>query len=159
MAGAASAWHLARQLLWSIALMGSLTSTVFLGMVLFAVVRYVIRGRTLQRITGVPPQELPMVTILKPLHGLEPKLEQNLESFFRQDYPNFVIVFGARSGEDLALTVVERLRAKYPHVHTRTVVSGEPTWPNAKVYSLSKMIASAARRVSRHQRQRYPGAA
>ena len=145
MASVAPAWHLLRQLLWSVALIGSLTSTVFLGMVLFAAVRYVMSCRTpRQRVLGAPPLELPPVTILKPLHGMEPRLEENLESFFRQDYPNFTIVFGARSCEDRALEVVDKLQAKYPHVPTRIVVSGEPSWPNAKVYSLSKMIASSA---------------
>ncbi len=85
------------------------------------------------------------MTILKPLHGMEPRLEENLESFFRQDYPDFTIVFGARSCEDQALGVVDRLQTKYPQVQTRIVVSGEPSWPNAKVYSLSKMIASVPR--------------
>jgi ceramide glucosyltransferase len=145
MAGAAPAWHLLRQLLWSVALMGSLTSTVFLGMVLFAAGRYVMTCRTpRQRVLGVPLRELPRVTILKPLHGMEPRLEENLESFFQQDYPNFTIVFGARSREDQALSVVDRLQARYPQVQTQIVVSGEPSWPNAKVYSLSKMIASSA---------------
>ena len=75
---------------------------------------------------------------------MEPQLEENLESFFRQDYPEFTIVFGARNCEDPALGVVDSLQAKYPQVRTRIVVSGEPSWPNAKVYSLSKMIASSA---------------
>lgn len=145
MAGAAPAWHLVRQLLWSIVLMGSLTSTVFLGMVLFAAVRYAMTCRTQrQRVLGVPLWELPAVTILKPLHGREARLEENLESFFRQDYPEFAIVFGVRNYEDQALSVVDKLQAKYPQVPTRIVVSGEPSWPNAKVYSLSNMMASCA---------------
>ncbi len=74
---------------------------------------------------------------------MEPELEENLESFFRQEYPDFAIVFGVRDCEDRALTVVDKLQAKYPQVQTRIVVSGEPSWPNAKVYSLSKMIASS----------------
>jgi ceramide glucosyltransferase len=145
MAGAAPAWHLVRQLLWSIVLMGSLTSTVFLGMVLFAAVRYAMTCRTQrQRVLGVPLWELPAVTILKPLHGREARLEENLESFFRQDYPEFAIVFGVRNYEDQALSVVDKLQAKYPQVPTRIVVSGEPSWPSAKVYSLSNMMASCA---------------
>ena len=145
MASAAPAWHVLRHLLWSIALMGSLTSTVFLGMVLFAAVRYAMNCRTQRRrVLGVPLRDLPPITILKPLHGREPRLEQNLESFFRQDYPEFAIVFGARSFDDQALRVVDQLQAKYPQVPTRIVVSGEPSWPNAKVYSLSKMMASCA---------------
>ncbi len=144
MVSAAPTWHLLRQLLWSIALLGSLTSTIFLGMVLFAAIRY-IRScrRPRQRVLDVASRQLPPVTILKPLHGMEPELEENLESFFRQDYPDFALVFGVRDCEDQALTVVDKLQAKYPQVLTRIVVSGEPSWPNAKVYSLSKMIASS----------------
>ena len=74
---------------------------------------------------------------------MEPRLEATLESFFRQDYPDFEIIFGARSRDNEALVVVERLRAKYPEVRTQVVISGEPSWPNAKVFSLAKMIASS----------------
>ena len=88
--------HVLRHLLWFGALIGTLTSTVFLGMVLFAAVRYALNCRR-QRTQLVPTPNLPSVTILKPLHGMEPKLEENLESFFRQDYPEFAIVFGVRN--------------------------------------------------------------
>jgi ceramide glucosyltransferase len=124
--------------------MGLITSTVFLGMVLFATVRYEMSQNLERRTWDISPAGLPPVTILKPLHGMEPQLEQNLESFFRQDYPEFTIVFGTRSGEDPALVVVDKLQSKYPQVRTRKVVSGTPSWPNAKVYSLNKMIASSA---------------
>src|ERR1035438_3291825 len=109
MASATPAWHVLRHLLWFTALIGSLTSTVFLGMVLFAAVRYAMTCRSQRpRVLGVPLRELPPVTILKPLHGREARLEENLESFFQQDYPNFEIVFGARSPEDQALGVVDK---------------------------------------------------
>jgi ceramide glucosyltransferase len=87
--------------------------------------------------------ELPAVTIFKPLHGMEPNLGENLSSFFRQNYPAFEIIFGAREQGDAALSVVEDLRKKFPQVTSRIVVSGPPTWPNAKVYSLAKMIPLA----------------
>jgi ceramide glucosyltransferase len=140
---AVPAGHVLRHLLWFGALAGTLTSTVFLGMVLFAAVRYAVNCRRQRTQLVPPPPHLPSVTILKPLHGMEPKLEENLESFFRQDYPEFAIVFGVRNVSDPALRVVDNLQAKYPQVHTRIVIAGEPSWPNAKVYSLSKMIASS----------------
>src|SRR5205085_5002026 len=86
----------------------------------------------------------PFVTVLKPLHGLEPMLERNLESFFCQDYPRFEIIFGARNAEDPALKVVDKLRARYPNVKASIVLSGEPEYPNAKVFALEKMVAAAA---------------
>src|SRR5262249_47493373 len=83
----------------------------------------------------------PPVTILKPVRGLEPQLERNLESFFLQDYPDFEIIFGTRQSSDPALKVVESLRLKYPHVRVRVALSGEPAYPNAKVFTLEKMLA------------------
>src|SRR5437667_2865939 len=75
---------------------------------------------------------------------MEPQLDGNLKSFFLQDYPDFEIIFGARHGTDPALRIVESLQQKYPHVRTRIVLSGEPVWPNAKVFALDKMLALAA---------------
>jgi ceramide glucosyltransferase len=88
----------------------------------------------------------PAVTVLKPLHGMEPKLEKNLESFFRQDYPNFEIIFGVREASDPALAVVEKLRQSHPQVKSHIVLSGPPTWANAKVFSQQKMLAFASAR-------------
>jgi ceramide glucosyltransferase len=134
----------ARHLLWYLAVFGSFTSTVFLGLVTVAALRYVQVSRLRRRqALATARHDLPPVTVLKPVHGMEPRLEENLESFFRQDYPQFEIIFGARSRDNEALAVVERLRARYPNVRTQVVISGDPSWPNAKVFSLAKMIASS----------------
>lgn len=144
MAGAVGVDPSLRHLLWFAAALGSLTSTIFLGMVVVAAFRYVRKARREQaEVFSASALDLPAVTILKPVHGMEPRLEETLESFFRQDYPDFEIIFGARSASNEALDVVAELRAKYPHVRTRVVISGDPAWPNAKVFSLSKMMAAS----------------
>jgi ceramide glucosyltransferase len=79
------------------------------------------------------------VSVLKPLCGLEPGLDKNLESFFRLDYPQFELVFGTRDDRDPALNVVRELQRRHPHVPVKIVLSGEPDRPNAKVCSLIKM--------------------
>ena len=45
--------------------------------------------------------------------------------------------------DDPAIAVAERLRARYPGVPSRLIVTGEPPYPNAKVYSLDRMLAAA----------------
>jgi ceramide glucosyltransferase len=84
------------------------------------------------------------VSILKPLHGVDEGLEENLRSFFTQDYPIFEILFAVRDAADPAVAVVERLRREYPQVPAGLVVTGEPPYPNAKVFSLDHMLRAAS---------------
>jgi ceramide glucosyltransferase len=98
------------------------------------------------RYRAVRPPELrdaPAISVLKPLAGIDDGLEQNLRSFFEQSYPRFEILFAVRSSEDPAIALVERLRAAYPAVPSRLIVTGEPPYPNAKVFSLDRMLAAA----------------
>src|SRR5579862_4611954 len=142
--GATLVEHFSRHLLWYVAIFGSFTSTIFLAMALIAALRYALVARRARRATLLLGMEsLPPVTVLKPVHGLEPRLEETLESFFRQEYPNFEIIFGARREDDASLSVIAKLRARYPQVRARVVISGEPSWPNAKVFSLAKMMGSS----------------
>lgn len=132
----------AATVLFAIAVVGTISSTIFLLLAFAAAWRY---WRVVQIALNVASgSSLPRVTILKPVHGLEPRLRENLESFFRQDYPEFEIVFGARSNDDPALRVVEEIRQRYPQVECRVILSGPPAWPNAKVFSLDKMIAATS---------------
>lgn len=120
-------------------ILGLLSSTTYLLLAIVAARRFRRESRNERRTVA----QLPFVSVLKPLHGMEPMLERNLESFFRQDYPKFEIVFGARHREDPALQIVEGLRLKYPQVRTSVVLSGEPEYPNAKVFALEKMMSAA----------------
>ncbi|MEI9971089.1 MAG: bacteriohopanetetrol glucosamine biosynthesis glycosyltransferase HpnI [Ignavibacteriota bacterium] len=89
------------------------------------------------------PGAAPPISILKPLAGAEEGLEDNLRSFFEQDYPSFEILFAVRSASDPAIAVVENLQARYPTVPSRLIVTGEAPYANAKVYSLNLMLESA----------------
>ena len=89
----------------------------------------------------------PPVSILKPLAGAEEGLEENLRSFFEQRYPQFEILLAVRHAADPAVAIVERLRARYPAVPSRLIVTGEPPYANAKVYSLERMLEAASHRL------------
>ena len=130
------------RVLLAVSAFGIASSSVFLFLVLLAAIRFSRQSVGL-RITAqnAPSDKLPPVTIFKPVHGMEARLEQNLESFFQQDYPDFEIIIGARSADDPAIILSEKLRQRYPQIKSRIVASGPPPWPNAKVYTLDKMIA------------------
>jgi ceramide glucosyltransferase len=84
------------------------------------------------------------VSVLKPLHGIDDGLEANLRTFFEQEYPVFEILFAVRDPRDPAIPLVERLRREYPRVPSRLIITGEPPYANAKVYSLDRMMRAAA---------------
>jgi ceramide glucosyltransferase len=88
--------------------------------------------------TGLSP-----ISVLKPLSGFDHGLEANLQSFFEQDLTQFEILFAVRTAEDAAVPVVQRLQARYQDVSSQLIITGEPPYPNAKVYSLDRMFTSA----------------
>ena len=122
-------------ILLAVALIGTLSSTVYLGLVLVAVAKFRADSKKLLN----PPAadaSLPAVSVIKPVHGLEPQLRENIESFFRQDYPQYEILFGADMADDAALEIVREVSARYPQVPSRIIVHGESPWPNPQTYSL-----------------------
>ncbi|HEV2118177.1 MAG TPA: bacteriohopanetetrol glucosamine biosynthesis glycosyltransferase HpnI [Terriglobales bacterium] len=119
-------------------IVGLLSCTVFLILLAAGFVRF---GRRPRPEAYAGPW--PSVSLLKPLHGSEPGLEANLESFFLQDYPAYEIIFGCRQESDPALDVVRAVRRHHPQVPVKIVFSGEPEHPNAKVCSLQKMAEAA----------------
>ena len=132
---------LLRILFW-VALGGTVTSTIYCLMVIAAAMRFGIRKRREDRAEAT---FLPPLSVLKPLHGTEPGLERNLETFFEQDYPEFELLFCARHETDEGLRLARKVADRYPHVNARFVTCGEPLpkFHNAKVYSLAKLDSVA----------------
>ena len=83
------------------------------------------------------------VTLLKPLHGAEPGLYENLCTFVDQDYPGPVqIVFGVGDATDTARAVVQGVMRAYPHRDIELVVGVRPVDGNGKIANLSAMSAA-----------------
>ncbi len=83
------------------------------------------------------------VTVLKPLYGDEPLLEEALASVCRQDYPALQVVFGVRDPADAALLVVRRLQARFPDCDIAIVVDPTGHGLNRKVANLINMLPTA----------------
>src|ERR1700759_2573434 len=92
-----------------------------------------------------PASDAPTVTVLKPLHGDEAGLYENLASFCEQDYAGAVqIVFGVENPNDPAIAVVERLRAAYPGRVLELVVDPSALGSNPKVSNLINIAGRIA---------------
>jgi ceramide glucosyltransferase len=82
------------------------------------------------------------ISILKPMHGCEPRLYEALRSHAQQDYPEFEILFGVSDPCDPALADIERLKREFPSRHIEIVVA--PTGaPNAKAGVLAALAGRA----------------
>ena len=97
------------------------------------------------RATAGQPVDRPGVSVLKPLHGEEPGLAENLRALCRQDYPGFQIVCGTLDPGDPALPVASAVRDEFPEVDM--IVIGGRVAPgdakNRKVANLENLMAHA----------------
>jgi ceramide glucosyltransferase len=113
------------------------------GAVVYSVLSVIAAGDFLRVPKTPKPAKFEPVSVLKPLAGLDHGLEENLRSFFLQDYPSYEILFAVRQEADPCIPLVRSLCAEYAHIPTRLILTGEPPYPHAKVFSLSLMLATA----------------
>lgn len=87
-----------------------------------------------------PPElmkaELQGVSILKPLKGVDPNLEENLESYFELDYPEYEVIFCIQDDDDPANEVCNRVMAKHPNIPAQIARGGKKVGCNPKVNNL-----------------------
>jgi len=95
------------------------------------------------RLPPATPVSRPGITVLRPMCGIEPKLEEALVSCFTLEYPHYQIVFGLQDPKDPALAVLERVRARFPEIDVTVVVDSTPHGQNRKVANLLNMLPSA----------------
>jgi ceramide glucosyltransferase len=94
---------------------------------------------------GMPaPGSKPSISILKPLCGHDDGLEENLRSFFQQDYPEYEVIFGVHRPDDPAVPTAEKIIAEFSgRIKARLIITGESPIPNAKAFSLNRMVREA----------------
>lgn len=115
---------------------GSLYSIVCLICVLTARSRTVVRPKA-------PIDNWPPVTILKPVHGLEKNLEQNLRSTCRQDYPHYQVVFSVQHKYDPAIPLLRNLQAEFGPEMVTVAVENRQAGSNGKINNLLGGLAHA----------------
>ena len=131
----------------TIALAGTITSTIVLVLSVVGAVKFRRDARRDRETFTRLAKDRPPVSVLKPVHGNEPRLKENIESFFRQDYPQFEMLFAADESDDPALPVVREICARYPNIPSRILVTGKPPWPNAQNYCFHHLTAVAAHEI------------
>ncbi|HVC51317.1 MAG TPA: bacteriohopanetetrol glucosamine biosynthesis glycosyltransferase HpnI [Stellaceae bacterium] len=103
----------------------------------------VVAAAAFARRRAVAPATRPPVTVLKPLHGAEPGLRENLLSFVDQDYPALQVVFGVRNPADEAVPTVQTVIRSRPGRDLALVVDPRAGGSNLKVANLENMLPTA----------------
>lgn len=63
--------------------------------------------------------DLPGVSIMKPLKGVDDNLYENLRTFFNIDYPQYELIFCVQDAADPAIDIVKKLIAEYPVIDAK----------------------------------------
>lgn len=88
--------------------------------------------------------ELPAVSILKPVCGVDRDAYENFASFCRLDYPEYELVFGAANPADPAIAVIRRVEQDFPERRIRLITPIPAVGNNRKVSVLCRLVEEAA---------------
>src|ERR1700738_4281289 len=84
------------------------------------------------------PANPPLISILRPVRGLENDLEETLTSGFLLSYPNYELIFCCAQENDPVIALVEQLMAAHPHIKARLLVGDDRVSINPKLNNLVK---------------------
>src|SRR5712691_1434238 len=88
------------------------------------------------------PGWTPPVSILKPVHGRDPRFYEAIRSHATQDYPQYEILFGVRDAADPAVADIRSLQTEFPRQDIRLVITTRDA-PNGKVAILGELARQA----------------
>jgi ceramide glucosyltransferase len=113
------------------------------GSLIYSVLSVIAAMRFLSVPAPPKPETHEPISVLKPLAGLDEGLEDNLRSFFEQEYAEFELIMAVRHESDPCVPLVRQLCAEHPNVPSRLLLVGEPPYAHAKVYSLGHLVENA----------------
>ncbi len=119
-----------------------ISAVIYFGLGIWSTKRHLRLGR---KAAHIESGSYPPISLLKPVKGLEEDLEENLRTFYEQDYPGALeVVFSSEDpATDEGIAVARRVASDYPHVPTRFVASNPDFGLNPKVANLEGARAGA----------------
>lgn len=133
----------ARSIFEAVAALGTLCSLSFYFLSALAMFRYLRNGRRnggKELTLPLFENQLPAVSILKPLKGVDPHMWECFCSHCEQEYPQFQLVFGVSDPGDPAVEMVRKLQEQYPNLSIDLIVCERILGTNVKVSNLAQML-------------------
>src|ERR1700675_2620445 len=132
-----------RFLLETVAAIGTVGSLFFYFLSALSMASFISDRHKKLKQPPLPPTQLPPVSVLKPLKGIDPEIWESFCSHCEQEYPKFHLFFGVSYPADPAVEVVRRLQAKYPNLPIELIVCDRVLGANIKVSNLAQMLPAA----------------
>jgi ceramide glucosyltransferase len=133
----------ARFLFEAVATIGAVCCVFFYFLSALGLASFLRDMRKKLRQAPLPEGQLPPVSILKPLKGVDPEIWESFCSHCEQTYPQFQLIFGVSDPGDHAINVVRKLQAKYPKLAIELMVCDRVLGTNIKVSNLAQMLSAA----------------
>ena len=89
-----------------------------------------------------PADWTPPLSVLKPVHGRDPRFYEAIVSHAAQEYPEFELLFGVTDPNDAAIPDIERLQREFP-ARRISITVVDTHAPNAKVGVLAELARRA----------------
>jgi ceramide glucosyltransferase len=90
-----------------------------------------------------PLEYWPLVSLLKPVRGVDFASRENFSSFCSQDYPDYEILFAVNDESDIAVPLIRQIMAEFPQRRIRLFTSAENLGANRKVNKLAMLVREA----------------
>ncbi|HMD15526.1 MAG TPA: bacteriohopanetetrol glucosamine biosynthesis glycosyltransferase HpnI [Terriglobales bacterium] len=130
-------------MLEAVALAGTVGSLFFYLLSALGLASFLGDRRKKHRQAPQPENQLPPISILKPLKGIDPEIWESFCSHCEQEYPQFQIIFGVSDPGDPATEVVRKLQSKYPNLPIELIACDRVLGANIKVSNLVQMLPAA----------------
>jgi ceramide glucosyltransferase len=89
-------------------------------------------------LAGVAAADLPPISVLRPVRGLDPYDELTLRSGFELAYGRYELILCCEDADDAIVPVIRRLIAAYPHVDAKLLIGRDTLTSNPKLNNLIK---------------------
>ncbi|HKM46378.1 MAG TPA: bacteriohopanetetrol glucosamine biosynthesis glycosyltransferase HpnI [Terriglobales bacterium] len=128
-----------------VAIVGTLGSCFFYLLSALGLASFLRDRRKRLKEPPLAESQLPPVSILKPLKGVDPEIWESFCSHCEQEYPQFQIqmIFGVSDPADPAIEVVRKLQSKYSKLAIELMVCDRVLGTNIKVSNLVQMLPAA----------------
>ena len=121
---------------------GATTLLTVAGLVYFLIALW--SARAYLRRPHFPSGFAPPVSILKPLHGLDPGMLEAFASHCHQNYPgDYELLFGVSRLDDPSAAVVLQLQSDFPDRSISLIQTPQILGPNGKVSNLAQLVPHA----------------